>query len=162
VIYKGATSDHRAYYAVPGAHNVSFCGYDNAGNLFVDGFSSSSAFTFGELPSGGTSVKKILLDQSIGFPGGVQWDGTHVAVGDRDTNVIYQFAIHGTKGKKVDSTPIIGASDVNQFWTDGATVIGSDPEAADAMFWNYPAGGSRTKTIAGLDEPIGVTVSKGE
>lgn len=85
-----------------------------------------------------------------------------MAVGDRDTNVIYQFAISGAKGKEVGSTPLIGASDVNQFWIDGPKVIGSDSAAADVMFWNYPSGGSHTKTIGGLNEPVGATVSKGE
>lgn len=84
-----------------------------------------------------------------------------MAVGDRDTNVIYQFAISGTKGKEAGSTPLVGASDVNQFWIEGPKVIGADSAAANVMFWNYPAGGSHTKTITGLSEPVGAAVSKG-
>jgi hypothetical protein len=160
-IYKHAKSGRPVYYRVRVINAMGFCSYDNAGNLFVDGSTSGNAFAFAELPSGGTSFEKISLNQKIGFGGGVQWDGTHVAVADRDTNVIYQFAISGTKGNEVGSTPLIGASDVNQFWIEDPNVIGADPGAANVMFWNYPAGGSRTKTIGGLVEPVGVTVSRG-
>jgi hypothetical protein len=161
-IYKHAKDGQPVYYADRDIDTMAFGGYDNVGNLFVDGATSDSAFAFVELPSSGTSFEKISLSQKIGIAGGVQWDGTDVAVGDRDTNVIYQFAITGTKGEKVSSTSLIGASDVNQFWIEGPKVIGSDSGAADAMFWNYPAGGSRTKVIDGLHQPVGATISKGE
>jgi hypothetical protein len=161
-IYQHAKDGQPVYYADRDIDTMAFGGYDNVGNLFVDGATSDSAFAFAELPSGGTSFEKISLSQKIGIAGGVQWDGTHVAVGDRDTNVIYEFAISGTKGEKVSSTSLIAASDVDQFWIEGPKVIGSDSGAADAMFWHYPSGGSRTKVVDGLHEPIGATVSKGE
>jgi hypothetical protein len=160
VVYKGAKGDPTAY-ADPLVNDMTFCGYDNAGNLFVDGLTSGATFAFDELSSGGTSLKKISLNQSIGVPGGVQWDGTYVAVGDRAANVIYRFTISGIKGKEEGSVSLGGASDVNQFWTDGSKVIGSDTGAANARFWNYPAGGSPTKTIGGLGEPVGATISLG-
>jgi hypothetical protein len=160
-IYKHA-KDGPVYDADPSISEVYFGGYDNAGNLFVDGLTPGNAFAFAELPSGGRSFKKIKLNRYIGFPGGIQWDGTHVAVGDPIRNVIHQFAISGTKGTQAGSTPLVDASEVNQFWIEGAKVTGVDPRSANAMFWSYPAGGSPTKTITGLTEPVGVTVSKGK
>ena len=59
-----------------------YCGYDNAGNLFVDGFDSSYLVKLSEIPSGRTSFKNITLDQTIDGPGGVQWDGKHLALGN--------------------------------------------------------------------------------
>jgi hypothetical protein len=162
VIYQGAKGNPKEAYADSVISEMGFCGYDDAGNLFVDGSTSGNAFAFAELPSGGTSLKNISLNRSIGLPGGVQWDGAHVAVGDRKTNVIHQFTISGTKGQEAGTTPLTGASDVDQFWIEGPNVVGSDPGAANAMFWNYPAGGSATKTVAGLHEPIGATVSEGK
>jgi hypothetical protein len=161
-IYKDAKGSPKAYYTAPFIHQMLFCGYDKGGNLFVDGEASGGAFAFAELPRGATSFKKISLNQHIEFPGAVQWDGTHMAVGDRNADVIYRFAIRGLNGKEVGSTPLIGSSNVNQFWIDGRKVVGSDPGAASVMFWNYPAGGSRTKTIGALDEPVGATISQGE
>lgn len=161
VIYKDATGNPKAY-GNPVISEMNFCGYDSAGNLFVDGSTSGGAFAFAELSSGGTSLKNVSLNESIGIPGGVQWDGTHVAVGDRATNVIYQFTISGTKGKEAGSAPLTGAAEVNQFWIDGDKVIGSDPGRPNVGFWNYPAGGSPTKTLAGLNEPVGATISLGQ
>lgn len=158
VIYKQAKGSPKIY-TEPKIVSMSFCGYDDAGNLFVDGLTSDNAFAFAELSSGGTSLKNIVLNQKIGVPGGIQWDGSHVTVGDRSTNVIYQFTITGTNGKKAGSTHLTGASEVNQFWIDGLRVIGSDPVAGNVKFWNYPTGGSSAKTITGLVQPVGATVS---
>jgi hypothetical protein len=158
VVYRDAKGSPEAY-ADPLISKMAFCGYDNAGNLFVDGVTSGSGFAFAELSSGGRSLKNISLNRSIGVPGGIQWDGTYVSVGDRETNMIYQFAISGTKGKEAGSTSLTGASEVNQFWIDSAQVIGSDPGAANVKFWNYPSGGSPTKAIAGFSQPVGATVS---
>jgi hypothetical protein len=54
-----------------------FCGYDNAGNLFVDGFDGPNS-ALSELPKGGGTFQKLNLDQSVGAPGQVQWDGQYL------------------------------------------------------------------------------------
>ena len=161
-VYKDAKGKPNAYYAAPFISNMAFCSYDKAGNLFVDGFNSAIAFAFGELPKGKPSFRKISLNQHIGAPDGVQWDGTHMAVEDGTIGVIYRFAISGTKGKEVGSTPLVGSSNVLQIWIDGSKVIGPNADAASVTFWNYPAGGSGTKTIGALVDPIGATVSTGQ
>lgn len=135
------------------------CGFDPKGNLYVDGFNSSFAFVFAELPAGASSLSVITLNQSIGFPGNVQWDGAHIAVGDEDSNTIYQFTFSGSSGTEVGSTALSGARNVTQFWIHKGIVIGPDAENADVGIWNYPAGGSAVKTISGLDQPFGATIS---
>ena len=72
--------------------NVGYCDYDNKGNLFVDGLTDGK-FAFAEIPAGSTTFRNITLSQPIGSPGGVQWDWTHIAVGDKVINVIYEFII---------------------------------------------------------------------
>jgi hypothetical protein len=161
-IYKDAKGKPTAYYTAPFISTMAFCGYDKAGNLFADGSTAASPFAFGELPKGSPSFKKISLNQPIGAANGIQWDGTHMAVEDGTKGVIYRFAISGMKGKEVGSTPLVGSSNVLDFWVDGAKVIGPNVAAATVTFWNYPAGGSGTKTIGGFVEPIGATVSTGE
>ncbi len=161
-IYKDAKGKPKAYYTDPVISKMIFCGYDKAGNLFVDGVTSGEAFAFAELPKGGTSFRKISLNQHIESPGGVQWDGTHMAVEDAFTAVIYRFTISGMKGKEVGSTPLIGSDNAVAFWIDGRKVIAPNVNGQTVMFWNYPAGGPSTKTIAGFVEPIGATVSPGE
>jgi len=158
-IYKHAKGSPKAYYSDPDIFYMLSCGYDNASNLFVDGATSSGAFEFAELPSGGSSLQNIKLNQSIEYPGGVQWDGKHVAVGDTYANVIYQFTISGKKGKKVGSTSLSGASYIYQFWIQKPKVIGPNDGYPNVKLWDYPAGGSPIKIITGLDIPVGATVS---
>ncbi len=103
-VYKGARGSPTTY------KNSSFleyfwCGYDDKGNLFVDGQNQTNAFEFAELPKGSSNLKSITLKQSMGWPGGVQWDGKHMAVGSyypppTGNPVIYQFDISGSKGTR--------------------------------------------------------------
>jgi DNA-binding beta-propeller fold protein YncE len=141
-----------------------FCGYDDKGNLYVDGTTNhTNAFEFAELPAGSKTFTAITLDQVFQIPGGVQWDGKHIAVGDRRApssqgSTIYEFAIHRKGGKEVGSTPLNGSADVNQFWIQGSTVIGPN-SAGNVIFWSYPNGGAPKKTISGLSAPDGATIS---
>ena len=140
-----------------------FCGYDSTGNLFVDGAGSgnSSPFEFAELAKGSKTFTNITLDQAIKGGGGVQWDGKHVAVGDYSTNVVYQFAISGSKGTKVGSTPLKGSLGVYQFFIDGSKVI--DPSYNEYQgsleIYNYPAGGGAVGSILGVSSPYSAVVS---
>jgi hypothetical protein len=146
-------------YTAPNFYYYEFCGYDDRGNLYIDGTTKGSALEYAELQSGGSSFNDLTLNQSIGFPGGVQWDGKHLAIGDQSAAVIYEFAISGSSGTKVGSTPLTGSKDVVQFWIQGKRVVGPDAGLADVGLYKYPAGGSPTKTIKGLGEPVGATVS---
>lgn len=158
-IYPHASGTPKSY-TDPNFYYYEFCGYDNQGNLYIDGTTKGSALEFATLPSGGASFSTLTLNQGIGFPGGVQWDGTHLAIGDQSAAVIYEFAISGSSGTKVGSTPLTGSKDVVQFWIHGAKVIGPDAGLKDVGYYNYPAGGSPTKTITGLGEPVGATISR--
>ena len=99
-IYRHATGTPVSY-TDPNIHYYYYCGYDDKGNLYVDGLSSGSNFGFAELPKGGTAFTDVTLNQTIYLPGGVQWDGKYVAVGDQVavkhnfTSTVYQFSISG-------------------------------------------------------------------
>jgi hypothetical protein len=128
--------------------------------LFVDGLTQSYGAVVVELPHGKTKLSAVLLDRTIYNPGGVQWDGKHVAIGDQSSNTIYQFRIKSGKAKTVSSTSLGGASMVFQFWIDGNKAIGPDAGAADVGVWKYPQGGSALKTIGGVDVPLGAAISR--
>jgi DNA-binding beta-propeller fold protein YncE len=161
VIYKQAKGRARGHYTDPTMNEMVLCGYDDAGNLFVDGLNQSSAFEFDELGQGSTKLTNIALNQSIESAGGVEWDGKYVTVGDQATDTIYQFSVSGKKGTEVGSTTLGGAVQVFQYWIEGSKVIGPDAGASDVGIWPYPRGGSPVKTISGLYAPLGATVSKG-
>lgn len=149
------------YYQAPEKYYYFFCGYDQAGNLFADaGGNISNEYGLTELPAGGTTMIDVSLNQTIYYPGAVQWDGRYVAVGDTAANEIYQFRLSGSSGTLAGATRLGGASDVLQFWIEKGTVAGANAGSATVMYWKYPAGGKATQTITGLTDPVGVVVSK--
>lgn len=160
VIYDRAKGRPKHHYADAAIADMLLCSYDGSGNLFLDGLTSASAFAFAELPKGGSKLIDITLNRSIASAGGVEWDGKYVAVGDQSTSTIYQFSISGTSGTEEGSTQLSGATQIFQFWIDGAKLIGPDSGQADAGIWNYPAGGAPVKTITGLYAPLGAVVSR--
>jgi DNA-binding beta-propeller fold protein YncE len=146
-----------------------FCGYDNEGNLFIDGLNSDFQFQFAELPKGSYNFRHISLSQSFEYAGGVQWDGKYVAVGDSDAGVIYQVDVTPSSATIVGSTTLEGSSPIYTFWItghggkknpQGTKVVGArSAGSGNVMIWKYPAGGSATKTITGFTQPFGTTVS---
>jgi hypothetical protein len=144
-----------------------FCGYDNKGNLFIDGYNSTGGFAFAELPAGSGSFTNISISTPIYQPGGVQWDGKYVAVGDQyygkePASAIYQVSVSGSSGTVVGTTLLkqgIDEVQVVQFWKHGPKVVGGNALGQDVDVWHYPAGGKAKKLITGLKIPYGATVS---
>jgi hypothetical protein len=164
-IYTGAQGTAQTY-SDPSIVNYRFCGYDAKGNLYVDGVNGSSAFVLAELPKGDSTFKDIKISQNIEWPGGVQWDGKHVAVGDTDTVTVYQ--VNPTTGSVTGSTKLDGANYVDQFWINGsvitrkkarrARVLAPSQDAGTLALYKYPAGGAALWSI-NVQEPFGITVS---
>lgn len=152
------THGKRRVFRDPQIRYYLFCGYDNQGNLYLDGMSSGN-FQFAELPKGGTSFVNITLDKHFRYGGAVQWDGRDVAVGDYESHTIYQFAIDGSSGTKVGETRLGGSDYPIGFWIDGSKVIAPNDDSTSVMYWKYPAGGTHTRRIGGLHTPWGAVVS---
>lgn len=164
-VYKDARGTPKIYQN-PSFQQYWYCGYDAAGNLFVDGLNSTSAFEFAELPKGRHGLKSISLNQNIGWPGGVQWDGKHVAVSDQNVTVVYQFDIKGNSGTKAGSTSLGGSNvaGIGDFFILGSRLIAPNlctgSCTGNVLYYSYPAGGLPTKTIAnGVRFPHGLVVS---
>jgi hypothetical protein len=142
-----------------------FCGYDDKGNLFVDGTShESGGFLFEELAKGSARLRNITLTGgTIYFPGQVQWDGKYVAVGDqtyeRRLGASAIFRTTGAGGKIVGVTTLTGYGDVVEFWIERNTLIAPNYSARVALLYKYPAGGFPKRTITGLRQPFGAVVS---
>ena len=153
-------------YTAPGFRFYWFVGYDDRSNLFVDG-EAPSVVALAELPKGGATFEAIAMNQSIAFPGDVQWDGKYLAVGDQRADRIYQFAISGKTATEKSSSSLGGASDVFQFWITGGTtrhpqgteVVGASYGSDKVELWKYPAGGSPLARLAGFYGPNGVVIS---
>jgi hypothetical protein len=159
-----------ATYQWPG-NEMFFCGYDNKGNVFVNGLyhPGTGHFILAELPKGGSGLKTITLNQYIGWPGGIQWHYKYLVLGDATMPAVYQFKIVGTKGIKVGVTQI-GSKEYScqQFWIQGSTLIAPETCASRrcrfrgnfVLFFKYPAGGKPTKKItAGVGFAVAASVS---
>jgi hypothetical protein len=159
-IYPDA-SGSPALYSI-GYMQFIFCGYDPAGNLYVDGEASNeNKFLFAELPKGGSSLENITLNQSFEYAGAVQWDGKYVAVGDDEAQKIYQFTISGSSGTLEGTTSLGDADTVLQWVINKKKVVGADDIPSTVWYWNYPAGGPAVKSITKeVFHPVGATISK--
>lgn len=67
---------------------TSFLGYDNEGNLFVDGYDNTNGFHYAELPASSSTFTDITLSTVPSGVGNVQWDGTYMDVGDASSTSI--------------------------------------------------------------------------
>jgi hypothetical protein len=167
-IFKGARGNP-VRYTDRDFYFLQFCGYDDKGNLFIVGWKTESgAPGLAELPYTGRAVTNLSLDATIYADGGVQWDGRHLAIFAYNRYfkpVIYRFAIHGTQGTHVGTTPLGGpASLVFQFFISRGTLIapdwyGSADQYYNVLFYKYPAGGAPTLTLNNVGSPRGVVVS---
>ena len=154
-IYAHASGEPTTY-SDPSIANFRFCGYDDKGNLFADGATTSSEFAFAELRKGGSTLTNIALQQKVEWPGGVQWDGKYVAVGDTDAGILYRT--NGAGGKVKGSTTLADSNYVNQFWIAGKSVVAPSQDGGDVGLYTYPAGGAPSKTIS-VEEPFGAALS---
>ena len=158
-IYKHARGKPTRY-TDPRIAKFYWCAYDSVGDLFVDGQDSSSGFRFAELPKGSRAFTDITLNQPIGWPAGVQWQGDRVLVGDQNTPVIYEFKISGKSGSKVGRTPLGSRAEFfKQFWVEKQTLILPNEYVTgkasklethfETLYFKYPAGGKAAKAIRG-------------
>lgn len=135
---------------------TTFLGYDNQGNLFVDGADNSLLFHFAELPAGSSGFTDIALSATPSVAGNVQWDGKYVAVGDQGST------IYRTQGSNVIGTTTLSSTCLGQFYivTSKKKVIAPDSCNVDVDTYAYPAGGAAIKTVTGgLTHPSGVVLS---
>ncbi len=166
IFHNGQTKN----YGDSNFNDLLFCGYDAAGNLFVDGTNKTSGgFLLAELPAGHSKFTILTLKgATITFGAGVQFDGKYLAVGDQDgpdgNSVIYRVSVTGTTATVVGTTTLEGSKDVIQFFiTRGKTgVVAPDGDLATADTFTYPGGtleSNKKIYVGGL--PLGAAISLG-
>jgi hypothetical protein len=158
VVYEHAAGEPKAY-TCSNIYNYWFLTYDNRGNLYVDGESSSGSFGFCELPKGSDTMMNVSLNQPIGEGGTVLWDGKYVVVGDQLAAVLYQFTVAQGEGTEVGMTSLTGSADIVDGWIDRSTFIGPDYDTGQVELYAYPAGGSPKQTVTGLSSPTSVIIA---
>jgi hypothetical protein len=151
------------YYGIANIFTPAYCAFDSKGNLFIDGTDKKGNFALGEMAFGYHSVSTVTLKQTIGVPGGVQWDGTYLVIGDQGTSskgsTLYQFTIAGGAGTLEGTVPLGESAKVAQFWTGSIKLVGPNSGGSEVGIWSYPAGGQPLKTIGGFKKPIAAVVT---
>ena len=107
----------------------------------------------------------IKVNQTIGFPGNLQWDGKNLAIGTAATpNLIYHVAVAGSKGTVVSKTVLDGpvtAVEV-QFWIQDRTIATPYGTQNDAIYevglGNIPPAASRRKSSKTVSFPTSFSV----
>ena len=163
-IYKHASGKPKSYTS-SNLFFYYFDGYDSNGNLFVDG-TAMDGRTFGlaVLVAGGKKFTPVSVNHEFVFPGGVQWVGQTLVVGDQVSltgpSTIYKFSVKGNTASETGSIPLTNSCDVLQFWIVQNRMVAANTCLPTVMYFKYPAGGKATRVIGHtLSEPIGVTVS---
>jgi len=161
-IFAGAQGNP-AYYSDSAIATYWYCGYDNQGNLFVDGQGNSR---FAELPRG--SKKFTNISVPIKSFGQIQWDGEYITVATKTAQTIYRLNIMGSTAKIVSTVRLEPSRSLAQPWIEGNTIIRAFRNLSKYSykigFWKYPAGGKHYLLIKSPDKHVdilGVTVSIG-
>ena len=139
-----------------------FDGYDNQGNLFADGISSSYSFELVELPKGHSKFQIITTSNPVFFPGSVQWDGTYLTVTDQGAAAMYRYTVSGTKATLEGTISLLGSVDCAQTWIATGVVFCADAaNGGSGLVFKYPAGGSAVAVFTGnFDLPLGTVAAE--
>lgn len=164
-IFSGSLSGKQTNYADTNLTLAWPGAYDPKGNLFVEGTNTSFASTFDELRAGSSKIT-LLSGLSIGFPAGVQWDGSYIAATDQGyqggfTSAIIRVTVSGSSVTAVRTTRLTdncdGTSDymdVSQPFIGGTTpkenaVIAGNLDCASRLdVWNYSKGGNPKRSFS--------------
>jgi len=145
---------------------VYFCGFDDNGDLFVDGSNSSGGVEVGEiakLTKGGKTLNTLTYNGTISFPGGVQvTTGDKIAIDDQLASAVYTYKPPkgGSLGSPIATTPLTGSSDpvTIAFTSTNKDVWTADAGLGSSNEFAYPKGGSPVATISVGGQPIGVAI----
>lgn len=144
------------------------CGYDDRGNLFIDGlYGSTFDFYFGELPSGTGAFHYIHFNRyAFGWPpGSIQWDGKYMTVGvqtrKRERWVVYRVQISGDLGHVVGVVRLQDLAGTPYYWIAGNRIVATQKAhtVRHLGLYDYPAGGARIELYSSFYKPVGLTVS---
>jgi hypothetical protein len=154
--------------------------YDPNGNLFVEGVDSTFVGTLLELAAGGSKFT-LLNGLVLGFPAGVQWDGSYIVATDQGylggyTSALNRISVSGSAVTVVRTTVLTdncdGSTDymdVSQPFIGGLTpkhnaVIAGDLDCQNALsVWNYTNGGNPKRSFSPSITPntaIGESLSR--
>jgi hypothetical protein len=164
LVYPGGSGTPRAF-TDPDLFYGYFAGYDERGNLFVDGYDSSfTHFVLAKLPKNANAASTVTIGGgTIYDPGTVQWihtgSGSYLMVGDQECGgsyspevaCMYAVALSGLSGTITGTTypnNSLGAAacDIVQGVRSGTKLYGSDIEFAPESGYGCTSGSAASTT----------------
>lgn len=158
VVFRATNGGDVAVYANEGGApaiyssgiDSAYCGYDNAGNLFVSGYRKKRA-GLSELV--GDHFVSLSISGRLGEPGQVQWDGSYLTYENRAPKAasISRLTLSGSLATVVGTTRLDGKmKGPLQSWIyDGRILVPySDGLRTKKIgLWSYPRGGKAISVI---------------
>ncbi|HLY00997.1 MAG TPA: hypothetical protein VKR56_00720 [Candidatus Cybelea sp.] len=156
------------WYRDPDIYMYGLCGYDDRGNLFVDG--SGSGNFIAELPKGSSTFANYALGKRYDVYGGIQWDGRHMTLANPTTHQVFRLRF-GKQSLKVTGATHISGWQNNysgkfpyiQAWIQDGTFIAQSSTLAEIGLWSYPAGGKAVSILGPFEDGTvsvyGITIS---
>lgn len=149
--------------------NSYYCGYDDAGNLFVSGRTKQGA-AIAELANGALSFELLTINGTLGNPGQMEWDGSNMTyenLGPGIHNInIARLSISGLVAAVIGTTNFNSKMQfATQSWLYKGTVLvpfGKDEDHINRVgLWPYPAGGAAKSIFKFPNEDRfeGITIS---
>lgn len=132
--------------------------YDNDGDLFVDGYTTSN-FALVELPKGSGTFITISLNVNFGYASPIEYVAPYLVLGAANSDDMYQFSISGSSGTEANGFHLTGSGDLVAFQVSGDEVAAIG--ARSSGLWKYPAGGQPIVTIdpKQISNPQGIVIS---
>ena len=138
------------YYSSRNFKEPIWCGYDNSGNLFIEGYSWHAGkrnLRLFELPRGGASLKNVAISVTGGATG-VQYDGKCLRSERAITSI--SCGSKAPKPRSLEQPRLTGWSARSYFVVvkgrrQGRQAVSTT--GSEIGLFDYPAGGDATKTI---------------
>jgi hypothetical protein len=170
LIYKKAAGTPRPY-TNPSQSYYYLDSYDDKGDLYVSGKSSTGSYTLSVLARGKHSMSTVSVSgPKIIVPGTVQWTGSSLLLGDQhcdhaNTSCLYEAVVSGRRARITRKISLTGSCDVAQVAFEKGRIAGGDYWRCGGAghnttdVWTYPRGGRPIKAVTGIRAPVGATIS---
>jgi hypothetical protein len=145
-----------------------FDGYDDEGNLFVDGINDNGLFTIARF-DGKTFQALTISGATLNAPGAVVVKGSKIDVEDQTgssgSSVMYETMLKGTTLTVVAMAEFTDSVDCVGTYIAGKAkhqqAICPDAGTPSIYVYDYPAGGNPKKSVlTGLTEPEGAAITR--
>ncbi|HVN70126.1 MAG TPA: hypothetical protein VMU38_10820 [Candidatus Binatia bacterium] len=167
-VYEGAQGMPTTY--APDIPYLGYCAYDNAGNLYIDGWDNYERFVLSVLRSGSNAFSSVSLSVTISRDSGaLQFDSNNLVVASdpqhNGPGALLSVRVSNGVGTIVGTTRLKPGGPHRDFggpiWIENRRVLQPVHSSVDIGIWDYPRGGKTVQTIDQAGHAIaGLVISR--